>query len=62
MQKEIEQEIRKAYNKYLVRHIPIKNDDRCRTEIMFEEAANEIMKIIDENNGRVAKLAETQGT
>lgn len=45
MEKEIELAIRKAYNKYMVRHVPIKDDTRCRTEIMFEEAASEIMKI-----------------
>lgn len=53
MEKEIELAIRKAYNKYLVRHVPIKNDDRCRTEIMFEEATNEIMKIIKCPNGEI---------
>jgi hypothetical protein len=47
MKKEIDLAIRKAYNKFLVRHVPIKDDNRCRTEIMFEEATNEIMKIIE---------------
>lgn len=56
MEKQIESAIRAAYNKYLVRHVPIKNDTRCRTEIMFEEAASEIMKLI--NNAGVAKLVD----
>lgn len=50
MEKEIELAIRRAYNKYLVRHVPIKDDTRCRTEIMFEEAARDIMKIIEDKN------------
>jgi hypothetical protein len=48
VKKEIELAIRKAYVKYMVRHVPIKNDGRCRTEVMFEEAADEIMKIIED--------------
>lgn len=56
MEKEIESAIRAAYNKYLVKHVPIKNDARCRTEIMFEEATREIMKLI--KNAPLAELAD----
>jgi hypothetical protein len=38
--------VRSTFNKYLVKHVPIKNDDRCRTEIMFEEMTSEVMKIL----------------
>jgi hypothetical protein len=55
MEKEIELAIRRAYNKYLVRHVPIKDDARCRTEIMFEEATQEIMKIIENDNSILQK-------
>lgn len=54
MEKEIDIALRRSYNKYLVRHVPIKNDTRCRTEIMFEEMVKEVMEIVnrdkDKNN------------
>lgn len=54
MEKEIDTALRKSYNKYLVRHVPIKDDTRCRTEIMFEEMVKEVMEIVnrdkDKNN------------
>jgi len=49
MEKEIDIALRKSYNKYLVRHVPIKNDTRCRTEIMFEEMVKEVMEIVNKN-------------
>lgn len=39
---ETEKILRKVYVKYLVRHVPIENDTRCRTEIMFEEMVKEL--------------------
>jgi len=49
MEKEIEKIIRQTYNKYLVKHVPIKDDNRCRTEIMFEEITKEIINIVNKN-------------
>lgn len=50
MEKEIEIALRKSYNDYLVRHVPIKNDTRCRTEIMFEDMVKKVMEIINKKN------------
>lgn len=49
MEKQIDKVIRESFNKYIVRHVPIKNDTRCRTEIMFEEMVREVMKVVNEN-------------
>ena len=38
--------VRHTFVKYLVRHVYIENDPRCRTEIMLDEMTREIMKII----------------
>ena len=43
LDKKIDKILRQSFNKYLVRHVPIKDDSRCRTEIMFDEMRNEIM-------------------
>ena len=48
MEKEINKIIRQTFNKYLVKHVPIKDDNRFRTEIMFEEMTNEVVKILNE--------------
>ena len=56
MQKEIDKAIRESYNKFLVRHVPIKNDTRCRTEIMFEEMVNKVMDIINKNKDKNAGM------
>lgn len=49
MEKEIDKVLRAAFNKFIVRHVPIKNDTRCRTEIMFEEMVKDVIKVIDKN-------------
>ncbi len=46
MRAELNKILRKSYNKYLVRHVQITNDDRCRTEIMFEEMTNDVIKLL----------------
>jgi len=49
MEKQIDKVLRESFNNYIVRHVPIKNDTRCRTEIMFEEMVREVMKVVNEN-------------
>lgn len=56
MQKEIDKAIRESYNKFLVRHVPIKNDTRCRTEIMFDEMVNKVMNIVNQNKDKNAEM------
>lgn len=56
MEKEIDKVLRHSFNKFIVRHVPIKDDTRCRTEIMFEEMVKEVMAIVDKNKN--AELAE----
>ncbi len=49
--KQIELEIRKAINRHLVNHVDVpKGDNRCRIDILCEEAATNIINNI-ENNG-----------
>lgn len=55
MEKEIDKVLRESFNKYIVRHVPIKNDTRCRTEIMFEEMVREVMNVVNENTRMVER-------
>jgi len=43
MKAEIERIIKVQINKHLVIHEPIKNDSRCRLQIIADEASNEIL-------------------
>lgn len=52
MEKEIDKVLRAAFNKFIVRHVPIKNDTRCRTEIMFEEMVKDVMEVINDNKNK----------
>ena len=56
MEKEIDKILRQSFNKFIVRHVPIKDDTRCRTEIMFEEMVKEVMEVVNKNKN--AELAE----
>jgi hypothetical protein len=49
MKKSIEKELRRTYVDYLVRHIPIKDDDRCRTEIMFEKMTQRVLSVVSQH-------------
>jgi hypothetical protein len=46
MKERIENEIRKAVNRHLIKHVPVLPDKRCRVEIMIEEATKEILKLV----------------
>lgn len=47
MKQEIEKEIRKAINRHLVVHVQVpKEDGRDRIDILVDEAATEILKLI----------------
>lgn len=47
MKQEIEKEIRKAINRHLVVHVQVpKEDRRDRIDILVDEAATEILKLV----------------
>ena len=43
-QKNVESEIRKAITRHLVIHVQTPGDQRCRIDILVEEAAKNILK------------------
>lgn len=46
MKTEIEKAIRKAINRHLVTHVQTPNDTRDRIDILVNEAATEILKLV----------------
>jgi len=46
MKTKIEKEIRKAINRHLVTHVQTPNDTRDRIDILVDEAATEILKLV----------------
>jgi len=46
MKEQIEQEIRKAITRHLVKHVQVLPDTRDRIDILLDEASTEILKLI----------------
>ena len=49
MKNSIEKELRKTYTDYLVKHVPIKDDARCRTEIMIEKMTQRVLNVVSQH-------------
>jgi len=49
MKNSIEKELRKTYTDYLVKHIPIKDDKRCRTEVMLEKMTQRVLSVVSQH-------------